>query len=60
MITTLFVLGGPRRHDLVRHPLGRLRKRRRAHNLVELCVEPGNRIGEVRQRLITVLVDEPS
>ena len=48
-------------HDLLRQPLGRLRERRRAHNLVELCVEPGsNRIGEVRQRLITVLVDEPS
>mgnify|MGYP003450311479 CR=1 FL=1 len=41
--------------------LGRLRERRRAHNLIELCVEPGgNRIGEARQRLITVLVDEPS
>jgi hypothetical protein len=32
-----------------------------AHNLVELCVESsGDRIGEARQRLITVLVDEPS
>jgi hypothetical protein len=47
-------------HDLVRQPLGRLRERRRARNLVELCVEPGgDRIGEARQRLITVLVDEP-
>jgi hypothetical protein len=47
--------------DLVRQPLGRLRERRRARDLVELCVEPGgNRIGEGCQRLITVLVDEPS
>ena len=31
------------------------------HNLVEPCVEPrSDRIGEARQRLITVLVDEPS
>jgi hypothetical protein len=48
-------------HDLVGQPLGRLRERRRAHNLVELCVEPsGSRIGEALQRLITVLEDEPS
>jgi hypothetical protein len=48
-------------HDLVRQPLRRLRERRRAHNFVELCVEPGGkRIGEARQRLITVLVDEPA
>jgi hypothetical protein len=41
--------------------IGRVRERRRAHNLVELCVEPGgSRIGQARQRLITVLVDEPS
>ncbi len=47
--------------SLMSPALRRLRERRRAYNLLELCVEPGgSRIGEARQRLITVLVDEPS